>query len=269
MNPRIFTACGVVACILATSVSQADQYTITIVTGYNLIANELDHVDDLGQPDGNTLSHIMGGDATLGCWLMKYDNLAAQWFVARHTAGGWAPDLTLDPIEGAFLVNPNPQPFDLTFTGNPRIPVPVPMPIPPIGLYSCQDETIAVASYFDITQHAPAIHTSVGLWDPAVGAYQVYAYTIAGWIPSAPAVPRGYTAWFNAATAATPPVYLVPSFVREQSGGSLTLVWFKGTLQQSSDLATWTDVLDTYNQPVTSPYTASMESGCLYFRLRG
>ena len=86
-------------------------------------------------------------------------------------------------------------------------------------------------------------------------------------MPSAPAVPRGQAVWINAATAATPPMYLVSSFVLEQNGGSLTMVWFKGTLQQSSDLATWTDVLDASNQPVTSPYTAPIGSSCLYFRL--
>lgn len=268
MNPRTFTACGIAACILAASASYANQYTITIVTGYNLIANELDHVDDLGQPDGNTLSHIMGSDNTLGCCLMKYDNPTAQWLIAVHTAAGWSPDLTLDPGEGAFLANPNP-PFDLTFTGNPIIPI-LPLPGAPSGLYSCQDETIDSANYTQVTGDAPVNGNTVALWNGA--DYTVYTYHVPhgpGWYPSTPAVPRGQAAWFNfAGLQIIPPTYLFSSFTLEPSGGSLTLVWVTGMLQQSSDLVTWTDVLDVNNQPVTSPYTTPIGPGCLYFRLR-
>jgi hypothetical protein len=240
----------------------ANQYTISIATGYNLIANELDHTNDLGQLDGNNLSLIMADANTVGCWLFKYDNVSGQFYTAYHGPVGWTADLTLNPGEGAWLANPNP-PFQLTFTGIPHAAVPVQSPS---GLYSCQDETLASPrSYTDITDGmAPARGTYVYSWTGS--GYATHDYMGTAWVGGAPAVAQGSAVWIN--IIGNPPLTLAMSSNWQQNGGSLTLVWLDAILQQSTDLLTWNDVTNGPGSYVSSPYTVATGEGSLFYRLR-
>jgi hypothetical protein len=249
---------------LGVTTNRANQYTISIVTGYNLIANELDHTNDMGQPDGNNLGLVMGGDNTIGCWLFKCDNAAGQYFKAFHGPAGWMPDLTLNPGEGAWLINPNP-PFQLTFTGNPHTAAPVPAPW--WGIYSCQDETLASPrSFTDITGGvAPTKNTQVLFWNGM--GFSAHKYTGSVWTGGL-AIPQGYAVVINGVTM--PPYIVAASTANlQQYGGNLTLVWLNdGVLQQSTDLVTWNDVVDGSGVDVTSPYTVTIGAGSLFFRVR-
>ena len=253
------------ACLILTayvSVDRANQYTIPITTGYNLIANELDHTNNLGQLDGNNLSLIMADPSTVGCWLFKFDNNSGQFYTAYHGPVGWTTDLTLNPGEGAWLANPNPS-FQLTFTGAPHIAAPV---LAPLGLYSCQGETLASPrSYTDITDGTmPARGTYVYSWNGS--AFVTQSYSGPTWVGGAPAVQQGSAIWING--FALPPLTLAISSNSQQNGGQLTMVWLVAKLQQSTDLLTWNDVTNLSGSTVSSPYTVSTATGSLFYRLR-
>jgi len=98
--------------------------TVSIHSGYNLIANQLDN-------GGNTLNEIMPGVAD-GSFLFKYDNGVGSYLTASFAgASGWHPaNFTLVPGEGAFLYSPSS--YNLTFTGLPHKPV---LPLPACGGY--------------------------------------------------------------------------------------------------------------------------------------
>jgi hypothetical protein len=217
---------------------------------------------------------------TVGCYLMKWDNTTATWIASYcFNAGGWSPNITLNPGEGAFLANPGPA-FSLTFTGAAHPFAAVPSPFS--GLYSSQSAAFSPATYDDIFYNGtggpgPASNIKTANFVVANQSYLLHTYrTISStWINGAPAASLGEAIWVNPPADAfghqppAPPVYLVAYLTSVANGFGLTLLWTgSGVLQQSMDLTTWTDVLDASNHPVTSPYTAPISGGYLYFRVR-
>ena len=105
MKKRSFNAVVSIV-LLSTAISFADQYTIPINAGYNLIANPLDH-------GSNTLEEIfgyLGTNGQDGLVLSKYNNGSGTWTVSTYNAGsgtwGNGNSITLNPGEGAFLQSP-------------------------------------------------------------------------------------------------------------------------------------------------------------------
>jgi hypothetical protein len=119
---------------LATPCSFADQYTIAIKPGLNLIANQLDH-------GSNSLSEVMPVVPN-GCVLYKYDNAAGAYRISSFfdvwmemaTQG----TTTLGPGDGAFLQSPTN--FTLTFSGAPHVPA-LPVSIPNDKCYLLSRQT--------------------------------------------------------------------------------------------------------------------------------
>jgi hypothetical protein len=198
-------------------------YTIPIVHGYNLIANELDYTS-AHDPSENTPQNVLpatgssGNPSLKGCWLWKFKyGGSGYWWegavchpitgVWRDMAGG---PVTLSPGEGAFLANPR-QPFLLTFNGYRRPGNPVVL-VDPYGLYSCQDNDIPDPTHWgnpdplrrtfqDVlswpANQNPASRTRWIEWDPVVQAYRAKNYTGGlGWSPlPAPRANMGQSVW--------------------------------------------------------------------------
>src|ERR1035438_5451393 len=103
MKTRIFTS---VCYVLVTIGAFADSYTITLPSGWSLIANHLD------APGGNSLDNVLP-NVPDGTQLFKYaGGFSAYTYDA--IAGAWSGG-TLSPGEGAFINLP--LAMTITFTG--------------------------------------------------------------------------------------------------------------------------------------------------------
>src|SRR5262245_53142423 len=103
---------GILAWFLAACDALADSYTITVPTGFTLIANHLEH-------GSNTLNEVLPNvpDGTvLLKWACTNFNTNAP-FTYSNSLGGWIPSGgTLVPGEGIGISNSGPA-FNVTFTG--------------------------------------------------------------------------------------------------------------------------------------------------------
>src|ERR1700722_898138 len=111
----------------------APNYTLNLLSGYNLIANQLDQ-------GGNTLGEIFPAVPD-GSVIYKYNNAAATWSAASYSAaqGAWTPsNIPLNPGEGAFFQSPTN--FTVTLTGAPHTVV-LPVTIPGGAAYLLARQT--------------------------------------------------------------------------------------------------------------------------------
>lgn len=183
---------------LLTVVPQTYSYTVGIGTGYNLLANQLDH-------GSNMLNEIMPAVPD-GCVLAKYGNSNGMWLIATYSSalGAWSPgNLTLGPGEGAFLRSPTN--FMLTLTGSPHVPV-LPVSLPTGVCYLLSRQTNDVGSYDNIIGAAASNLAKVYKWNPGSQSYQVFTKTGVGtnWTPSTPGLAVGESAWFQKAAGPGP-----------------------------------------------------------------
>jgi hypothetical protein len=190
--------------------ASSSSYTININSGYNLIANQLDH-------GSNTLDEILPSVPD-GCVLSKFDNASASWSFAtfKASAGGWNPgDLQLAPGQGAFLQSPTN--FMLTFTGTPHVPV-LPITIPSGATYLLSRQTNDVGNYTNIVG-TPPTRTSVYKWTGS--GYAVYSFAGGNWIPSAPTAAVGEALWIKTPGGPVPPPVPAGYSVSLQTGLNL------------------------------------------------
>jgi Immunoglobulin I-set domain len=240
---------------LNVTLSGPDPNVLTIYPGWNLIANQLNH------PDGNTLNHIMLTNVTPplpdGCQLFKFVNdttNGSPWVPAIYRAawGSWVPgDVTLNPGEGAFLLNPSTSPFSIRLMGTamPRRSGPYPL----ATSWCLLSDQGFEPSTFDLIYGAPAPDFSQVLqWNTPY--FNLYAYALTehpsgmNWTPSAPAIPIGQSVWIlvpgNHGAPPAAPVYLSVQL----SNASAALQWnavpmaTTTVLQFSTNLVNWTDL---------------------------
>lgn len=183
---------------LATTCGLADQYTITIQPGLNLIANQLDH-------GSNTLNEIMPSVPN-GCVLYKYDNTSGAYHIDSFfdvwlelSSDGVT---TLKPGEGAFLQSPTN--FNLTFSGTPHVPV-LPVSIPGGSCYQLSRQTNAIGTYDTIIGAAPAGGEAVYKWNGVGYSGYYYDDLTLEWAPDEPSVAVGEAVWISSPGGPTPP----------------------------------------------------------------
>jgi hypothetical protein len=93
----------------AQSVSTVGFIKVTVPVGFSLIANPLDAGD-------NSIGAVFLG-MPAGTIIYKYGGSPPQ-FTLNSYEGAWdQPDQTLEPGEGAFFLNPGPDPLTITFFG--------------------------------------------------------------------------------------------------------------------------------------------------------
>jgi hypothetical protein len=174
-------------------------YSINVHSGFNLIANQLDH-------GSNTLDEIMP-TVPDGSVLFKYDNAGLNWLTAAYSAssGGWTPgSLTLSPGEGAFFQSPTN--FTLTFSGTPHVPV-LPVAIPSGACYLLSRQTNDIGDYTNIVGLAPVI--GVKVYEFTGTGYNVFSFISSHggpgtWTPSEPTVAVGQAVWISSTNGGIP-----------------------------------------------------------------
>jgi hypothetical protein len=172
-------------------------YSINIHTGYNLIANQLDH-------GSNTLDEIMPNIPN-GCVLSKYDNASGTWKTASFF-DVWTElsgPITLNPGEGAFLQSPTN--FTLIFTGTPHVPV-LPVSIPGGATYLLSRQTNDIGNYTNIVGISPANLTKIYQWNGS--SYTVFQRVLGAWNSGGadgPTVAVGEAVWIAAPGGGLPP----------------------------------------------------------------
>lgn len=167
-------------------------YDLTLQQGYSLIANHCDH------KGGNHLSKIFPV-VPEGSEVYTWDTEQQTWSPkpARYTNGHWAPNLKLNPGEGALFHNPGAA-VTVNVCGSHHQFVPPEIPKP--GLYyllSMQEP--AVGSYEDIVGRDPNVGDLVYRWSGT--AYTVYTYLGDGlWEPEKPSIAVGESVFIFIAT---------------------------------------------------------------------
>ncbi len=192
--------CSVLFSVLFAAAAFADSYTIKVLPGFNLIANQLDH-------GGNTLNEVFPiGSVPDGSQVGKYSCNLGQWTLYTYDGylGDWIdPDLNpaggvvLAPGEGAAFHNVMAAPVNLTFTGVPHVPV---LPNLPCGcgkfnLVSLQRPTVGI--YETITGLSPTEGTTVMRLDPVTGTYVAHTFSGGAWTPTIPAASPGESVFVN------------------------------------------------------------------------
>ena len=170
-------------------------YTINIVTGDNLIANQLDH-------GSNRVAEVI---PTLpnGCVLSKYDNASGTWQMASFF-DVWTEvtgPVTLNPGEGAILHSPTN--FTLTFTGTPDVPV-LPVSIPSGATYLLSRQTNDIGTFENIVGSSPTNGTMVYQWTGS--NYSTATFSVGAWSPAAPMPAVGEPVWISFSGGRPPPL---------------------------------------------------------------
>jgi len=267
MNTKSLTLATAFSALTAIS-TMAATYTITVATGLNFIANELNN------PGGNSVATLLGspsGHVTVFKW-----NKVAQNYIQTvydPDAGGWSnPAMTLNPGEGAVLDNPSGALTMVTFTGA------VPAPPPPIVIGPCQacllgdNDAVGPSTYADIVGAAPVDGTALvkytgvpvftsylfvnGAWHQFVGG---------AWVTVAdPMVALGESVFV---VGAPPPATISTGMAAAPCPGNQKKITWTGpaVLLSSPSLApgaVWTPVAGA-----TSPYCAAPGGGANFFRV--
>jgi hypothetical protein len=168
--------------------------------GFSLIANHCDHTN------GNTLNVIFPS-VPGGSQIYKWNCQAQVWEpTATYNNGAWAPNLTLDPGEGAWFVNPGPA-FVATISGIAHTPVPLNIPDNACCLVSRQEPLsggvsaiVAPQDFDEVYQWTGGgfLHDTYvgGIWDgdsqgnePIVGIGEAVWYCRGGASPPPPCNP--------------------------------------------------------------------------------
>lgn len=158
-------------------------YELTLGHGYSLIANHCDH------QGGNHLDKIFP-NVPEGSLLYPWDQKKQQFSdrPARYKKGHWAPNLKLNPGEGAFFYNPSEEPLTIQICGLHHEFVPPEIPKP--GWYVLSMQEPAVGSYEEIVGKSPSEGDLVYRWDG--NQWNVYEYLgDGGWQPEAPTIRIG------------------------------------------------------------------------------
>jgi len=165
---KTFGVASALAIILAGSVARADSYTLTIQSGWNSIANQLNN------PGGNTLDQILplpdtGGDND-GSAVLKWD-VGIQNYLPTSFWDGfaltWGNNFTLSPGEGAIFDYAGPS-FPLTFTGT-RVSAPVLITPVPNETQYMSDQLPEPGTWNSIIAVPPGAGTEVRQMDNAIG----------------------------------------------------------------------------------------------------
>ena len=111
-----FLAIGFVLTLASSAAAQLQSYTVSVVPGFNGIANHLDN-------GPNTLDRVLPSVPN-GTELFKFDALTQGYQQAQYLDGQWSSSdpfmQTLSPGEGAFLRTDTA--FSLTFRGSTHVP---------------------------------------------------------------------------------------------------------------------------------------------------
>src|SRR5436190_14106397 len=118
----LHVAGGLILYLMANNAFPAT-YTDTFVPGLSMIAN---HVNT----GGNTLMDIFGTSLPDGTTVYFWDKNTATFIIDQYDAtfGLWTLNGTLNPGEGAFLLNPTGSNFSYTYNGAAPVNGPVTLP---------------------------------------------------------------------------------------------------------------------------------------------
>jgi hypothetical protein len=178
-------------------------YTVTIPSGYSLIANQVD-------TGGNTLKEIFPNGPP-GAVIYKWDSKACSYVASTFDdiTLSWTPNITLNPGEGAWFYNPGP-PFSHTYTGCAHTPVlPITLPTNCCALVSAQTNVVGTIS--NIVGMPLPDGTAVYIWNG--NSFVVYyadstsptGWTDAGGNPvTPPTVGVGQSLWICCPTCPPP-----------------------------------------------------------------
>lgn len=158
-------------------------YDLTLQPGYTLIANHCDH------KGGNHLSKVFP-EVPEGSEVQTWDPKRQDWYpkIARYKNGHWAPNLKLNPGEGAFFYNPGEEAATVRVCGSHHQFVPPEIPGPGWYLLSMQEP--AVGSYEAIVGRDPNVDDAVYKWT----GYSWVSYIYLGkglWEPEPPSISIG------------------------------------------------------------------------------
>jgi hypothetical protein len=171
--------------------------TITLVNGYNAIANQFNQ-------GSNTLAEVLT-NPPYGAFLEKWNAGTASFDPQQiFTNGMWIDTstmlpstTTLNPGEGAFLFNPREQTL-LTFTGTANIPQ---LPLDPgCGQFLfLSRQTNGLGIYENITGQSPQDGAEIYVYNAALQGdpsqffnnYIIYTFCGGGWLPCQPVVSVG------------------------------------------------------------------------------
>jgi hypothetical protein len=183
---RVSVLALAVSTALGGNVVKADSYPISLHSGLNLIANQLDR-------GSNTLNEVFA-KVPDGCVMSKYNNGSGTWSNSYFSGGSWMPGtLTLSPGEGAWFQSPTN--FTLTVTGTPHVPV-LPVSISPGHLYLLSRQTNDIGTWDNIVGTIPEDSTLAYTYNGGFTAYQ-YSSDDGQWNPIAPSVPVGSALWIR------------------------------------------------------------------------
>jgi len=177
----------------------ACSYLLNLPVGFSLIANQCDHVG------GNTLNAVFptvpGGSQILklNCQTQSYEP------TATFNNGAWTPNLTLDPGEGAYFINPGPA-MTVTISGDAHTPV-LPLNVPVNGCCLVSLQEPLAGGVDEIIGLGGGEGDNVFRFNPLTSRWNVYNYSEdnPGWSPSEPVANVGESFWYCRAGAVPPP----------------------------------------------------------------
>ncbi len=197
-------ALAVVGCLLAQAGwTSPCSYSLTVPVGFSMVANQCDST----LPGGNTLANVFqGGPVPNGSKIIKWNKVGQVFGPAAVYNGGWTPNLTLDPGEGAFFFNSGGTPITFTISGNAHAPV-LPLALPPSGCCIVSRQVPLVGGYMDIVGLSPQPGDVVYRFDPVTQSYIAYLFDESGpaWIPIDPMANVGESIWICRGGAAPGP----------------------------------------------------------------
>ena len=173
-DPDYIPADGAPVAGVATALTLQDPVLqINLNPGFSLIANQLDR-------GSNTVAEVLPS-VPEGTILYKFNNLTGSYEINSFSDGNWYnPDQILAPGEGAFIQNPDIDPFPLAFTGVAR------QTSPPLQLRAGANNLVSIQSprtgiLSELLSFPFISGDLIRRFDNLNGNYVVYTYGPNGW----------------------------------------------------------------------------------------
>jgi hypothetical protein len=157
------------------SVNAVGYVNVTLVPGFNMVANPLDAGAGL-----NTVPNLFSAMPN-GSYVYKFDSSAGGYITGAKAFGRWnasATNINLIPGEGAFVKNPTATNIIITFVGEVAqgsLTNPLPSGYALVSSQVPQEDTVDALGY------PKANGDKLYLWDQALQTYRTFSYAFGKW----------------------------------------------------------------------------------------
>jgi hypothetical protein len=155
------------------SVNAVGYVKVSVPVGFSIIANPLD-----AGTGNNVLSKLFAAPSE-GTTIYKFNSAAGSYDISTYSFGSWDTDRTMDPGQGAFILNADTKTFDVVFVGEVKQGHLV--TTVPSGFSMIASQVPQAGGLTTDLKYTPADGDTVYAFNNAKGSYDIGTYSFGTW----------------------------------------------------------------------------------------